>query len=136
MSALLEVIVTSVEEAVEAQAGGADRLELLAAPEHAGLTPSCSTVENVVRSVSIPVRVMLRDEPSMSVGSSAEFAELLALPHASPSCRSTVLLRDSSKKAQWMKKRCCRFPVPRQECRLPFTEPLMYSPIRFERLLA
>jgi copper homeostasis protein len=77
MSALLEVIVTSAEEALEAEAGGADRLELLSAPEHAGLTPSLATVESVVQSVSIPVRVMLRNEPSMSVGTETEFTALL-----------------------------------------------------------
>jgi copper homeostasis protein len=77
MSTLLEVIVTSADEALEAQAGGADRLELLSSPEHAGLTPSLVTVESVLQSVSIPVRVMLRGEPTMSAGTPTEFAELL-----------------------------------------------------------
>lgn len=76
MNSLLEVIVTSVEEALEAQAGGADRLELLDAPEHAGLTPSLDVVANVLQAVSIPVRVMLRHKPSMSLESAAELKDL------------------------------------------------------------
>lgn len=73
---LLEVIVTNVEEALEAQEGGADRLELLAAPEHAGLTPSVDVVGEVLQAVAIPVRVMLRDRPSMSLANAAELAKL------------------------------------------------------------
>lgn len=73
---MLEVIVTSVDEALEAQAGGADRLELLAMPEHAGLTPSLEVVSEVLQAVSIPVRVMLRNQPSMSLGSAAELKDL------------------------------------------------------------
>ena len=76
MSSLLEVIVTTVEEALEAQAGGADRLELLAAPEQAGLTPSLDVVRSVVEAVSIPVRVMLRDRPSMCCQDATELAKL------------------------------------------------------------
>ncbi len=76
MNSLLEVIVTCIEEALEAQAGGADRLELLAAPEHAGLTPSLHVVADVLQAVSIPVRVMLRHKPSMSLESAAELKDL------------------------------------------------------------
>jgi copper homeostasis protein len=77
MSSLLEVIVTSVEESLEAEAGGADRLELLAAPEHAGLTPSLAVVESVLRAVSIRVRVMLRNNPSMMIENASELDALL-----------------------------------------------------------
>lgn len=76
MKSLLEVIVTSVEEALEAQAGGADRLELLANPEHAGLTPSLEVVRAVVEAVSLPVRVMLRHFPSMTLSGPAELTNL------------------------------------------------------------
>ena len=66
MPKLLEVIVTSVEEAREAELGGADRLELVRAFEAGGLTPPAQLVEQVVGAVSIPVRVMLRENASMS----------------------------------------------------------------------
>lgn len=65
MPKLLEVIVTSVEEAREAELGGADRLELVRAFETGGLTPELRVIEEVVRSVSVPVRAMLRENASM-----------------------------------------------------------------------
>jgi copper homeostasis protein len=57
---LLEVIVTDADEARRAAAAGADRLELVAAFERGGLTPSLATVAAVARAVTIPVHVMLR----------------------------------------------------------------------------
>jgi copper homeostasis protein len=76
MSILLEVIVTSVLDAIEAEAGGAGRLELVAALEYGGLTPNHELVREVLSSVSIPVRVMLRETPSMSVSSLDEIRRL------------------------------------------------------------
>lgn len=73
---LLEVIVTSVDEALEAQEGGADRLELVRELHLGGLSPSIDVVESVVSTVSIPVRVMLRHNSSMHVQGGAELAEL------------------------------------------------------------
>jgi copper homeostasis protein len=73
---LLEVIVQSAEEAKEAERGGADRLELVRELSLGGLTPSLETVTKVLRSVSIPVRVMLRENPSMMAGSPREVATL------------------------------------------------------------
>src|SRR6476469_1613252 len=61
---LLEVIVTSVDEACEAEQGGADRLELVSDLASEGLTPQLSIVEQVLRAVSVPVRVMLRETES------------------------------------------------------------------------
>ncbi|MGG1517319.1 copper homeostasis protein CutC [Paenibacillus oryzisoli] len=57
---LLEVIATSVRDAVEAIAGGADRLELISAFEQGGLTPDLALVAQVVQTVAIPVHVMIR----------------------------------------------------------------------------
>lgn len=75
---LLEVIVTSVADAVEAAIGGADRLELVAELEHGGLTPSIDLARQVVERVSIPVRVMVRESRHMSVESLAEVQRLKA----------------------------------------------------------
>ncbi len=72
MPKLLEVIVISVEDAIEAQAGGADRLELVRDLDLGGLTPDAELVEEVLRSVKIPVRVMLRQTPDMSSGGPGE----------------------------------------------------------------
>lgn len=58
---LLEVIVTDADEALAAQTGGADRLELVAAPALGGLSPALEVVERVCRAVRIPVNVMVRE---------------------------------------------------------------------------
>ncbi|QQS48769.1 MAG: copper homeostasis protein CutC [Acidobacteriota bacterium] len=57
---ILEVIACSVEDAVAAEQGGADRLELISHFELGGLTPSINMIVEVLSAVSIPVRVMLR----------------------------------------------------------------------------
>lgn len=57
---LLEVIACSLEDALAAEAGGAQRLELCSRLDLDGLTPPRSMVEAVVKAVSIPVRVMIR----------------------------------------------------------------------------
>jgi copper homeostasis protein len=70
------VIVTSLDEAIEAELGGADRLELVCSLESGGFTPSLELVQSVVDRVSIPVRVMLRENASMSIGGPAEIDTL------------------------------------------------------------
>ncbi len=65
MAKFLEVIVTSLQEAIEAEAGGADRLELVRDLAVGGLTPQTETVAAVLEAVRIPVRVMLRDSARM-----------------------------------------------------------------------
>lgn len=57
----LEVIVTCRDDAAAAEAGGADRLELLAHPGKGGVSPSIEVVEQVRRAVRIPIHVMVRE---------------------------------------------------------------------------
>ncbi|MGG1663312.1 copper homeostasis protein CutC [Brevibacillus sp. NRS-1366] len=57
---IVEVIATSVEDAKRAERGGADRLELISGILEGGLTPSWGLIEAVVKSVRIPVNVMVR----------------------------------------------------------------------------
>ncbi len=57
---MLEIIATSVADAIAAERSGADRLELCAALSEGGLTPSLGLVEAVVEAVSIPVHVIVR----------------------------------------------------------------------------
>ncbi len=60
---LVEVCVGSVEDAQAAQLAGADRLELCAATEVGGLTPSAGLIEAVTEQVDLPVMVMIRPRP-------------------------------------------------------------------------
>jgi copper homeostasis protein len=57
----LEVIATSLEDAVAAEQGGADRLELVTDLSRDGMTPSLGLLDDVLARVRIPVRVMLRE---------------------------------------------------------------------------
>ncbi|NEB75012.1 copper homeostasis protein CutC [Streptomyces sp. SID14478] len=58
--AVLEVIALDPEDAVAAQAGGADRLELVTDMAADGLTPSVRTFAAIRAAVGIRLRVMLR----------------------------------------------------------------------------
>ncbi|MET7369094.1 copper homeostasis protein CutC [Streptomyces sp. NPDC005566] len=66
--AVLEVIALDAEDAVAAQAGGADRLEVVTDMAADGLTPSPKTVEEIRSAVDIPLRVMLRVADGFAVG--------------------------------------------------------------------
>lgn len=61
---ILEVCVSSIDDAVVAQANGADRLELNQSLELGGLTPSIGLMEEVRDCVSIPVIAMVRPRAS------------------------------------------------------------------------
>lgn len=66
--AVLEVIALDAEDAVAAQAGGADRLELVTDMAADGLTPSCATFAKIRAAVDIPLRVMLRVADGFAAG--------------------------------------------------------------------
>ncbi|MEU2679974.1 copper homeostasis protein CutC [Streptomyces sp. NPDC007107] len=66
--ALLEVIALDAEDAVAAQAGGADRLELVTDMAADGLTPPLATFEEIRDAVRIPLRVMLRIADGFAAG--------------------------------------------------------------------
>jgi len=65
---LLEVIVCSIEDALEAEAGGADRLEVVSRLDVGGLTPSVDLVRRIKAEVSLPLRVMVRESVGFEVG--------------------------------------------------------------------
>lgn len=57
---MIEMIATTVEDAMEIEAGGADRIELVSALSEGGLTPSFGLIEAVIQAVDVPVNVMVR----------------------------------------------------------------------------
>jgi copper homeostasis protein len=66
--AVLEVIALGVEDAVAAQAGGADRLELVTDMAADGLTPAVETFAGIRAAVDISLRVMLRRADGFAAG--------------------------------------------------------------------
>jgi copper homeostasis protein len=73
---ILEVIVTSVADAIAAEQGGATQLEVISHLEQGGLTPSASLVEGIRGAVRIPIRAMLRERNDFSPGDESELARL------------------------------------------------------------
>lgn len=76
MNCVLEVIVCSVEDALQAERGGATRLEIVRDLARGGLTPSLSLVEETLRAVQVPARVMLRERGDYEIGGTGELDRL------------------------------------------------------------
>ncbi len=75
---VLEVIACSVSDAIEAQRGGAGRLEIIRDLHTGGLTPPLELVHDILDAVTLPVRVMLREGDSYEVVGQAEREKLCA----------------------------------------------------------
>lgn len=73
---ILEVTVTTPDEARRAVAAGADRLELCSGLELGGLTPSPGTFLEVRAAVAVPVYVLLRPRPGDFTYLDDDFAAL------------------------------------------------------------
>lgn len=56
----LEIIATTLQDAVDAERNGADRLELVTGMKEGGLTPSYGLIKLVTQAVNIPVHVIIR----------------------------------------------------------------------------
>jgi copper homeostasis protein len=72
MAILLEVAISTLADAHAAHSGGADRLELSAALELGGLTPSLGTLDLIREAAPLPVIAMLRPRAGGFVYSAAE----------------------------------------------------------------
>ncbi|GAB2870906.1 copper homeostasis protein CutC [Streptomyces deserti] len=75
--AVLEVIALDVEDAVAAQEGGADRLELVTDMAADGLTPSAGTVAGIRGAVDLSLRVMLRMADGFAAGGPGDVDRLV-----------------------------------------------------------
>lgn len=64
----LEIIACSLEDARAAWQGGAARLEVTVSLDQGGLTPPLRLVEQIVREIPIPSRVMLREKAEFILG--------------------------------------------------------------------
>ncbi|MGY1436413.1 copper homeostasis protein CutC [Streptomyces reniochalinae] len=73
---ILEVIALSAEDAAAAEAGGADRLEVVADMAADGLTPALETFTAIRAAVAIPLRVMLRLADGFRTGGDTGVAAL------------------------------------------------------------
>ena len=69
---LLEIAANSLESALAAQAGGADRIELCANLGEGGTTPSCGTIAAARARLRIPLHVLIRVRAGDFVYSPAE----------------------------------------------------------------
>jgi len=78
VSRLLEVIACSVADAVEAEKGGALRLEIVRDLDRGGLTPPFELVAQIKQAVNLPLRVMLRESESFETSSADEIDRLCA----------------------------------------------------------
>jgi copper homeostasis protein len=73
---LLEVIVQTVDDARAAEAGGADRLEVVRDINRDGLTPSIDVVRSIQAATRLPLRVMVRESATFTVSYATELAVL------------------------------------------------------------
>jgi copper homeostasis protein len=73
---LLEAAVESLDDALAAVDGGADRLELCANLNDGGLTPSEQLIAEVVERVAVPVYVMIRPRAGSFVYTTSELEEM------------------------------------------------------------
>ena len=73
---LLEICCGSIDDAIEAEKGGADRVELCSALFLGGLTPSVGTIQEAKRRLKVPVMVMVRPRGGGFAYSEAEMASM------------------------------------------------------------
>jgi hypothetical protein len=82
---LLEVIVQTVDDARAAEAGGADRLEVVRDINRDGLTPSIDVLRSIRAATRLPLRVMVRESATFTVSDA-------------PSSRCCIVARPNSRR--------------------------------------
>jgi copper homeostasis protein len=74
---ILEICVESVEHAVAAERGGAQRIELCSDLSVGGITPSAGLMKIARKSVHLPIFVLIRPRPGSFVYSKLEFETMV-----------------------------------------------------------
>ncbi len=98
---LLEICCGSIDDAIQAARGGADRVELCSALFLGGLTPSLGTVQEAKARLNIPVIVMVRPRGGGFCYTDAEFATMqrdaqLAIEHGAEGVVFGILRADGT----------------------------------------
>ena len=98
---LIEVCCGSVDDAVEAEKGSADRVELNSSLFFGGLTPSLGSIIEAKKRLKIPVMVMIRPRAGGFCYTQAEMAVMLndaklAVEHGAEGLVFGILKRDGS----------------------------------------
>ncbi|MUP44580.1 copper homeostasis protein CutC [Gramella sp. BOM4] len=75
---LIEVCVNSLESALNAEKGGAERIELCSELGVGGITPSMGLIQSVLHRISIPVHVLIRPRSGNFTYSELEIEVMLA----------------------------------------------------------
>jgi copper homeostasis protein len=76
MATFLEICCGSIDDALQAQAGGAQRIELCSALFLGGLTPSIGTMQHAREKLTIPIMAMVRPRAGGFCYTDAEFATM------------------------------------------------------------
>ncbi len=76
ISIIKEACVETVSEAVLAEQRGAHRIELCSSLLYDGLTPPTKTIEKVIKSLSIPIKVMIRPRKGNFIYNEKELVEM------------------------------------------------------------
>ncbi len=98
---LLEICCGSIDDAIQAERGGADRVELCSALFLGGLTPSLGTLQEAKARLKIPVICMVRPRGGGFCYTDAEFATMerdtrLAIEHGADGVVFGILKPDGS----------------------------------------
>ena len=75
---IIEIIVTTLDEAVLAEKYGANRLELIDSLVHGGLSPDLKLTRLVCEAVTIPVNIMLRPHGKSFVYSKSDIRQIMS----------------------------------------------------------
>ncbi len=98
---LLEICCGSIDDAIQAERGGADRVELCSALFLGGLTPSLGTLQEARARLKIPIIAMVRPRGGGFCYTDAEFATMerdtrLAIEHGADGVVFGILRPDGS----------------------------------------